>query len=316
MTEITSAQRTALAALMADPDVAAEVLKYAVSVQHGGNVYYVDSGNTSAVDATDAGLTPAYPFATLDYAVGRCTANNGDVIHVMPGHTETLIADSAVDVDVAGVTIIGHGRGSNRPTFTFTTAVTADFKLAAANVSIENLLFVAGIDALTGPIEVSGADCLVKNCEFRDDDTNNYETTDVLTVITGGTRCKIDGFKFNHKGGSGGTQAQSCINIAADVANVEVCNCFIATDGQNGGVEVAAAPMVYIHHNHIHCTHADDECITVAGTTTGFISHNNLRNATDGQVTWITAASDCQLFENYGVNADAEAGGLIGTVST
>src|SRR3990167_2616461 len=82
-----------------------------------GNVFFVDSGASLAVDDTAHGDSPERPFATLDYAVGQCTASNGDIIYVMPGHAETISADSGVDVDVAGVTIIGVGRGASRPTF-------------------------------------------------------------------------------------------------------------------------------------------------------------------------------------------------------
>lgn len=278
-----------------------------------GDTFFVDSG--SGAD-TKSGTEWNDPLATLDAAVGKCSANNGDVIYIKPGHSETLSADSAVDIDVAGVTVIGLGYGAARPTFTFDTAVTADFKLAAASVVIKNLLFIAGIDALTGPIAVSGADCAVIDCEYRDDDSNNYETTDVLIIVTGGTRCLVDGFKFVHDGGSGGTQIQSVVNVATDVVGVEVRNCYIVCDGALGCIEYANAADANVHHNYCESSHANDVCITLGATTTGLVYSNFLKLATDGQATWITATNDCGLFENYGVNADSQAGGLIGTVST
>ena len=116
-----------------------------------GNRFYVDSG--TGTDGAGYGRNPDSPTATVDYAVGLCTASNGDIIYVMPGHAESLGADSAVDVDVAGVTIIGLGSGALRPTFT-ATAIAGDFKLAAASIRIENLLFLSGIDATTA---VTGA---------------------------------------------------------------------------------------------------------------------------------------------------------------
>lgn len=282
-------------------------------LEHGtGNVIWVDSGSGAS---TNSGYGPADALSTLDAAVAKCAANQGDTIVVMEGHAETLSADSGVDLDVAGVTVIGLGHGASRPTFTFDTAVTADFKLAAASVVVKNLLFVAGIDALTGPIEVSAADCAIINCEYRDDDTNNYETTDVVVTTTAADRLLIDGFVFTHEGGSGGTQIQSVLNIAA-VDHVEIRNCFIVCDAANGGIECGQATHLHIHHNYIESTHANDVCITLGSTSTGLIHDNRLKLATDGQVTWITATNDCALFENYGVNADAETGGVIGTVST
>ena len=282
-------------------------------LEHGsGNIYWVDSVNGAS---TNSGNGPTDALDTLDAAVGKCTANQGDTIVVMEGHSETIIADSGVDIDVAGVTVLGLGHGADRPTFTFDTAATADFKLAAASVKIQNLLFLAGIDALTGPIEVSAADCAIIDCEYRDDDSNNYETVDVVTTTTSADRLLIDGFRFTHEGGSGGTQIQSVINIAA-VDGVEIRNCFIVCDGANGGIECGQATHLHIHHNYIESTHANDVCITLGSTSTGLVSHNNLKIATDAQVTWISATNDCALFENYGVNADAQTGGVIGTVST
>jgi len=51
------------------------------------------------------------------------------VIYCMPGHAENLAADSAVDVDIASIKIVGLGWGVSRPTFT-ATAIAGDFKLA------------------------------------------------------------------------------------------------------------------------------------------------------------------------------------------
>lgn len=286
-----------------------------VDLPNGGSIFFVGSTVAGAGTGSGHGYTPDAPLTTLDAAVARCTANKGDMIVVLEGHAESLAADSGVDLDVAGVRVVGLGRGASRPTFTFTTAVTADFKLAAAGVSIENLLFVAGIDALTGPIEVSGADCAIIDCEYRDDSVNNYETTDVLTIIAGGTRCLVDGFKYLHIGGTGGTQGQSVINVAAGVDGVEICNCVIATDAQLGGIECGNATNLNIHDNIIDTSHADDVAITLGATSTGMVYRNFLKIATDAQTTWITAVNDCALFLNYGVNADAETGVLIGTVS-
>ena len=99
---------------------------------YGGNIFWVDSGSGSN---TNDG-THVRPYATLDYAVGKCTANNGDLILAKAGHTETVTAAGGLDLDVAGITIIGLGNGSDRPTVNFTTAVTADMDVDADNITI------------------------------------------------------------------------------------------------------------------------------------------------------------------------------------
>ncbi len=100
-----------------------------------GNVFFVDSTDGNASDDPSHGMKRA-PFATMDYADGRCTANNGDLVVVLPGHVETVIASAGLDLNTAGVTWRGIGRGSDRPTIRFTTATTADMNVDAQNITI------------------------------------------------------------------------------------------------------------------------------------------------------------------------------------
>jgi hypothetical protein len=279
-----------------------------------GNVFYVDSGNTTdGADLPAYGESPDSPFLTIDYAVGRCTANNGDYIYVMPGHTETVIADSGIDVDQAGLTIVGLGRGTDRPTITFTTAATADFKLAAANCRAENLLFVAGVDALTGPIELSAAYCELVNCEFQDGATGTIDTIDHVIFTTGADNCLVDGFKLISTSDAG----QSAIQIPDGATNPEVRNCYITGDFAVGNIESAnTTDLVNFHDNLLINTNATDTCIDVVATCSGSIYRNFMEIATDAQDTSITVDNDCSLYENYFVNLDGQTGGIVGTAST
>ena len=275
---------------------------------YSGNAFWVDSGNGS--NGNDG--TFQRPFTTIDYAVGRCTASNGDVIMVKAGHAETVTADSGIDVDVAGVSIVGLGAGADRPTITFTTAATADFKLAANNTSVENFLFVAGIDALTGPIEVSADDCAIINCEYRDDDTNNYETTDVIVTASTPLRMLIDGFRFVHDGGSGGTQNQSVIQLnGADKAVLR--NLWIVADSGTGVIEDATtSDQILIENSVIESTEASPTvAMLLTATTTGSV-HNTYFRIASG-TTYFTAANDMTFFESFGSGTDATTGEKVAT---
>ena len=276
-----------------------------------GKVFYVNSEADNASD-NNAGSSWNKQMATLDAAVGLCTDNEGDFIYLAQGHAEDIIIAAGTDIDVAGVTIIGLGRGASRPTFTFTTAVDASFDLAAADVSVSNIYFVAGVDSMTGNINVTAANCALIDCEFEDGTTATIDTIDVVILSAGADDCLIDGFRMVHTG----DQQQSAIQVPTGADGVEIRNCFIIVDTAVGCIECAQATNLFIHHNTIENLNASDICITLGSTSTGIISHNNLKIATDTQTTWITAVNDCGLFENYGVNADAETGGVIGTVST
>ena len=52
---------------------------------YSGNIFWVDSGTGSNGNKG----TFNKPFATVDYAISQCTANNDDQVHVKAGHAET-----------------------------------------------------------------------------------------------------------------------------------------------------------------------------------------------------------------------------------
>jgi len=235
--------------------------------EHPGNIWFVDSG--SGTDGAGYGQDPDSPVATLDYAVGLCTANNGDVILVMPGHAENLAADSAVDIDVAGVKVIGLGWGADRPTFT-ATAIAGDFKLAAASVYIENLLFLSGVDATTGMVEVSGADCEIANCEFRD---SVDQATDCLITTAAADRLHIHDCKFNMAAAAGANSAIAL--VGAD--DCHIYDCEIYGNFAVGAIDLRTtlSARVNIHDCKIWTENAADIAIVDTITSsTGWIGPN------------------------------------------
>lgn len=163
-----------------------------VTMAHPGKIFWVDGSSTTPVDGAVGGQdgnpgTFTSPFATIDYAIGKCGASRGDIIMVKPGHTETISAAGGVTMDVAGVAIIGLGQGSLRPTINFT-ATDSTFLMSAANCLIHNLLFTGGIDAVVSPIVVSAADNVINQCELRD---VTGQMTDGILTTAAATRLKI-----------------------------------------------------------------------------------------------------------------------------
>lgn len=133
---------------------------------YGGQVFWVDSGNGS-----DSGNgTYHRPFATIDYAIGRCTDSNGDIIVCKAGHAETLTGAGDITCDVIGVTIMAApgAVGSLKPALTFSsTDNSASVLITAAQVSIIGLLGICGDDGLTNPFHIQAADCYL-DIEWRD----------------------------------------------------------------------------------------------------------------------------------------------------
>jgi hypothetical protein len=271
-------------------------------LDHPGNIFFVDSGETTnGADSAGYGRSPDAPFLTLDYAVGLCTASNGDVIYCMPGHAENLTADSDVDVDVAGIRIVGLGYGATRPTFT-ATAIAGDFKLAAASAWIENLLFLSGVDATTGLLEISAADCVVKNCEFRD---SVDQATDMLITVDGADRLLIDECKFNMAAAAGANSA-----IALDGSDdCEILNTRIYGNFAVGAIDLrtTASARVDFHDLKIWTENAADIAIvdTITGST-GRIGPNleiTLQDDAANITTAVTGATFHMFDPVYIVNA-------------
>jgi hypothetical protein len=198
-----------------------------------GDVYYVDSNNGN--DA-QSGKSPEQSVATLDYAIGLCTANQGDVIYVLPGHAETVSEASGVDADVEGISIIGLGDGADRPTFTFS-AVDATMTIAAASVVVKNLLIKPSIDAVVSPIVVSAAGCSI-DVEIQD---ATYEIECECGILT---TADADNLTVNLKY-RGFIAGDACLN-AMRLVGVDTARVYVDFYG------VAATAIVEFHTTNCH----------------------------------------------------------------
>lgn len=98
------------------------------------------------------GLTPDQPFKTLDWAVGKCEANKGYNIVLLEGHNEGGSAVLA-DLDVAGITIIGQGTGSERPTFDYDNAA-ATIDIGANDITVKNIILRPSVTAVLKGIDI------------------------------------------------------------------------------------------------------------------------------------------------------------------
>jgi hypothetical protein len=140
-----------------------------------GTSFYVDSGLSAAGD----GRSPAGALATLDAAFALCTANKGDKIIVMPNHAETITGAGGITADVAGVTVIGLGRGNQRPRFLMDAGTAVTFVISAADVTVHNLVFAAGHADIVTCFDITAAYATISACEF----VNNVVDENFLTEI-------------------------------------------------------------------------------------------------------------------------------------
>jgi hypothetical protein len=195
----------------------------------GGKVLFVQSTHEKASNSYSTnggwGLTPDKPLATLRYALTKCTAAKGDIIVCLPGHAETSNATTGtMTITPAGITILGVGKGDNRPTFTMDGAIQG-FNITADDVQISNLRFTgtaATSTAASRLMRVAASDVTVVGCRFEHVGTTLKMYN--LVVTFSGDNIKFDGCEFvNAASTRTATHAQSALlNISG--TNVVVKN--------------------------------------------------------------------------------------------
>lgn len=237
-----------------------------------GNVFFVDSGSTARGDNPAKGQAPDTPFSTIDFAIGRCAANNGDIIFVMPGHAEDITGATSLVMDVAGVRIIGMGIGRSRPVLTYT-ATDSTVEMDAANCTLENIVFVAGISAVVVGINVDAADCSIVNCEFDIGAT----LFDFVTAIDidAVDRATVVNCRFIAENGTAGADEA----IRLDTANeVQVIDNQFTGDFAFACIifEGAASNSVEIWGNRMWNGHSNRRGIFNSTTSNGIIRDNTL----------------------------------------
>lgn len=188
---------------------------------YSGKVFYVNNSTAlpeGGVGGSDGNPgTYQRPFATLDYAIGRCTAGRGDIIFLMPGHAETVSTASGITADIAGINIIGLGTGASRPTFTFS-ATASTIVISANNVTVENIITKPSIDSVVSPIVVSGTDCHL-DFEHQDASSTVEAVRAVLTTATADRLyCKLKYIGFT----AGNAVVNAVRLIGVDTATVDV----------------------------------------------------------------------------------------------
>lgn len=145
---------------------------------HPVNVWFVDSAAAGAGDTLGHGQNPDIPFATLGYAFSSDLVAAGDVVYVMPGHSQTLAA--AITMDIAGVRVVGLGDGNKRPTFV---GGAIDYiTITADDVSAEGLVFTTPSAGGGVNINIAAARARVANCRFN----QGANSVSAITVTAAG----------------------------------------------------------------------------------------------------------------------------------
>lgn len=255
----------------------------------------------------DDGGNRVFPTLAAALADANVVASRGDVILILPGYTETITGAAGQAISKAGLTIVGIGSGSLRPTFSFTTAIGASFDISAANTLIRNCVFTAAFDAITAMINVTGADVAFEDCEFN---TNSGTVGVVLGILTAATatRFRVERCRFLGPATNSGTTTTAQIKHEVGVDYL-IRDCYFTGKMTQAILNVTTVLRGVIDNNRFVVA-TGTVAITVAAASTPFIVNNRI-NVPSGTAPIVAAAGFVA-----GNVYSAAAGVTAGTAST
>lgn len=251
-------------------------------------------------------------FATIDEAIGACVASRGDVIYVAPGHTEAVTSTS-LNLDVAGVSIIGLGSGSLKPTLTFG-ATDSRINVTAANCTFKNLRLTAGIgDVVTAFLHATAA----QNTQYIDIEFTASSTFNFINQYTLGAANISDGclWERNYVRTADAGQLALCVTAAAH-NDLKFYNNYVVHAAAAAGLLTAGSANLLgldVRGNFVQTGQTDGSVgvlvITTSTASSGRITDNDMKTADAAANVAIPIASKVYAARNYIAGADE-----VGTV--
>jgi len=243
---------------------------------------------------------------TLASALSRCRAGYGDIIYVLPGHTENVVDATMLTNLVAGTRIIGMGEAGNRPLFTWN-AVGSQWSVGAANCTFENLrMNFGGANGVTLPLTFTAAGTTIRGCEIDVGTTAILYCITAILIPTAGSRTRLIN---NIIHGTVLAALTTCISITGTPDNVEIRANEIIVAATTGQVLLTAAALItqlkVTDNLFYNLTAAADFCVTIgAAAITGFYARNchfsNNAGAVVAQGIVVGAGSTLGLHQSMG----------------
>lgn len=294
----------------------------------GGYVFFVGTA-TQLASISDAGASiTGRTYTTVNAALGACVSGRGDVIYVLPGYTESIgAADAWSGLGTkTDITIIGMGRGTNRPTFTWTVA-TSTVLFDSANFRVLNCnLYLAGAHAagsaltVAAPITVSAVGCGIYNCDV-------FFGFDADQIVTIGITTTADADFFEFKGNyCYGATAAECTSflylVGADYCRVHDNTIIGATSSTTVGVvrfiTTASIGIEFLRNRFVNMKAASIHAVTQMDGVLGWCDQNVygiLDNATLAGWVPASAGNGPQHGHDVTVNLAAENAAAMTPVS-
>lgn len=277
--------------------------------------------NTSSQDQEPYDVS-ARIVPTLAQALTECRAGLGDMIVVLPGHSESVTDATMLANLQNGTRIVGVGQGSSMPTFRWTNTA-AQWAIAANDVSITGLrLRLEGANGVVKAIAVTGDDVAIQGCDIETSSGAANLATIAIEVSTG----NVGGGRFNFSGNRmRGVAAGVCTNgiliSGANAKNIEITdnNLQFASNSTNGLINVAAAALDgVIAQNYLSNITASSVAALVFGAaaSSGIAADNRIRVQSTGAQTpgttgITTGATTLYSFHQNYITNDPRVNGVV-----
>lgn len=261
------------------------------------------------------------PFSTIAQAITKATASRGDIIAVMPGHSETITTDGGLALSKAGICIVGLGNGSLRPKIVLDTAAAAAITVTAANVTLMNFVIEASFADITNAIDVTAKWFSCIDCEFTEEGTNlNFLDIINASSTTNNTAdgLRVEGCVLT----AVDAETKSFVVSAADIDRLRfVDNIFVCdADIQNATITMATGKKLtdcFVADNFVSVlsTQADLFIQTDITTNTGVVKGNFIGHA-DTETEVLIDCVGVRLFDNKGTSLDTAQGYLLPAIDS
>lgn len=294
----------------------------------GGYVFYVGTAAQLASIGDAAPGVSSRCYSNVNTALLQCVSGRGDVIYILPGYTESIAAADAWSNlgTKTDITIIGMGRGTNRPTITWT-AADATILFDSANFRLLNCnLYLAGPHAagsaltVAAPITVSGAGCEISDCDIF----YGFDADQLVTIgITTTAAADFFAFKRNYCYSATAAECTSFLYlVGADYCRIHDNTIIGATSSTTVGVvrfiTTASIGIEFLRNRFVNLKAASIHAVTQMDGVLGWCDQNVygiLDNAT--LAGWVPAsAGNGPQHNDYTVNLAAENGARMTPVST
>lgn len=222
----------------------------------------------------DSGGVPRV-YSTVALAVAACTAGRGDIIYVLPNHTENISSATALNINIAGVRIQGMGEGNNRPVLTLTTATTAIITMSAANCTIDNVIIDGtGFASVVTIMTVTAAGCTISNNRIINATATNQAGVSVLTTAAASNLSILNNF-FDGSANAGTTNALQLVggNDIQIRGNTFIGN-YTTSLGPINNITTGVTNLVIENNYLVNGTASSTKLIVLVSGSTGIISRN------------------------------------------